>query len=235
MQTIDRIEYRTAASEIEAENELNPSSEIFDPFGFHKQGGTFDFKNKKIVKLDQPLFENLQTKASKRFNQPTALVVKVDNTHSTSIIEWDEDFDLGLRYLKPYPDYTLVSDNSTLLVEMLSEIDSILKNEYDWDEIDYRKPTPEDINYAKIILTEFVTIVGCDGYLLTKPYISNFEEGGASIKWKIGDRTLYLEIGQNISIYTKVWRESNKACSIERPLFQTDYLQLWEWIINADL
>ena len=118
---------------------------------------------------------------------------------------------------------------------MLSEIDNLLKNEYDWDEIDYIKPTPEDINYAKSVLTDFVFTISYEGYTLKKPYISNFEEGGASIKWKIGDRTLYLEIGQNVSIFSKVWRESGKPHTIDRPLFKKDYLLLWKWVINEQL
>ena len=232
---MDRVEYRTIADIAKSEDEFSPSFKISDPFGFYNQAEMFDFESKRIVELGQLLFENLQTKANRRFNQPTALMVEVDNTDSTSIIEWNEDFDLVLQYLKPYPNYTVVSSNSTLLVEMLSEIDSLLRNEYDWDEIDYIKPTPQDIVCAKIILTEFVTVVGNSGYLLRKPYISNFEEGGASMKWKIGDRTLYLEVGQNISIYTKTWKESGKRCSIEKPLFQRDYIQLWEWVIDADV
>ena len=186
----------------------------------------FDFKNKKIVTLDQP-------KAGKPFNQSTALVPKVDNTHSTSISKWNEDFDLGLRYLKPYPNYRLVRDNATLLVEMLSEIDSILKNEYDWDEIDYRKPMPEDINHAKIVLTEFVTIIGCEGYLLTKPYISNSEDGGAKIEWHLDKRSLYLRIDRLESVATTMEDNPNGTTVIDdKPLLPQSYLSLWKWIIN---
>ena len=124
--------------------------------------------------------------------------------------------------------------NDILLRDMLSEIESLLKNEYDWDEIDYRKPTPEDINRSKDVLTEFVSIIDSEGYSLKRPHISNFEEGGASIKWKIGDRTLYLEITQNESGFSKVWRESGKRLGIERPLLKKDYLRLWKWIINEE-
>ena len=124
-------------------------------------------------------------------------------------------------------------NNYILLEKMLSEIDSLLKNEYDWDEIDYRKPTLEDISRAKSVLIDFVFTIN-EEYLLKKPYISNFEEGGASIKWKIGDRTLYLEIAQNDSVVSKVWRESGKTLAKERPLLKKDYLRLWKWIINEE-
>lgn len=125
-----------------------------------------------------------------------------------------------------------IAKNRILLQEMLSEIASLLDNEYDWDEIDYQKPTPEDIKRSKDVLTEFVSIIDSEGYSLKRPHISNFEEGGASIKWKIGERTLYLEITQNESGFSKVWRESGKRLGIERPLFKRDYLRLWKWVIK---
>lgn len=152
--------------------------------------------------------------------------------HNLSRIEYHYNYTYGnsvvilfVRFKHP---------NEILLQEMLSEIDSLLKNEYDWDEIDYRKPTAADIDHAKVVLREFVSTISSKGYSVKKPYISNFEEGGASIKWKIGDRTLYLEIGQNESIVSKVWRESGKPRAIERPLHKKDYLRLWKWIINAE-
>lgn len=124
--------------------------------------------------------------------------------------------------------------NDILLQEMLSEIENLLDNEYDWDEIDYQKSTPEDIKRSKDVLTEFVSIIDSEGYSLKKPHISNFEEGGASIKWKIGERTLYLEITENESGFSKVWRESGKRLGIERPLLKRDYLRLWKWVINEE-
>lgn len=178
--------------------------------------------------------------------QPTALgvcfetpygvfILQLDALEAGGVVSYYRSWNLGLLPLKSYLDPTVLDNNFTLLREMLSEIDSLLMNQCDWDEIDYRKPTSQDINCAKDTLIKFVEIIGYADHLLTKPYISNFEEGGASIKWKIGDRTLYLEVGQNISIYTKTWNESGKRCSIERPLSQRDYLQLWEWVIDADL
>ena len=123
-------------------------------------------------------------------------------------------------------------NNHILLGEMLSEIDSLLKNEYDWDEIGYRKPTFEDIRRAKSVLIDFVFTISYEGYSLKKPHISNFEEGGASIKWKIGDRTLYLDIALNESVASKIYRESGKTIAEDQPLLKKDYLRLWEWIIN---
>lgn len=138
------------------------------------------------------------------------------------------------RLLKQPNELIISAKDRILLQEMLSEIESLLENEYEWDEIDYRKPTPEDISRAKSVLIDFVSTISRKGYLLKKPYISNFEEGGASVKWKIGDRTLYLEIGQNVSIFSQVWRESGKPRAIEKPLLKKDYLRLWKWVINEE-
>lgn len=146
-----------------------------------------------------------------------------------------ENKDFVVKHLLKQPNELIISaKNRILLQEMLSEIESLLENEYDWDEIDYRKPTPKDIKRSRDVLTEFVSIIDTEGYSLKKPHISNFEEGGASIKWKIGERTLYLEITQNESGFSKVWRESGKRLGIERTLLKKDYLRLWKWVINEE-
>ena len=177
--------------------------------------------------------EIYKTNVNRQFNQPTALAIEVDNTDSTSIIEWNEDFDLALWSFKSYPNYRLIRDNSTLLVEMLSEIDSLLENEYDWDEIDYRKSTHEDINYAKIILTEFVNVISYGGKVLTKPYISNSEDGGAKIEWHSGERSLYLRINCFESIATTMEDNPDGTTTIlDKPFSPQSYLSLWKWIIN---
>ena len=139
---------------------------------------------------------------------------------------------LGRRQYNP----SIITENSILLVEMLSEIDSLLKNEYDWDEIDYRKPTLKDISHAKSILTEFVfvTTIGYEGYSLTKPYISNSEDGGAKIEWHLDKRSLYLRIGSLESVATMIEDKPDGTTTIDdKPFLQKSYLSLWEWIING--
>ncbi len=153
--------------------------------------------------------------------------MKLDYPESSSAI-------VARRKLKQPNDIIISAKNDIILREMLSEIESLLDNEYEWDEIDYQKPTPEDIKRSKDVLTEFVSIIDTEGYALKKAHISNFEEGGASIKWKIEERTLYLEITQDESSFSKVWRESGKRLGIERPLLKKDYLQLWKWLINEE-
>lgn len=192
-----------------------PSTQISDPSDFHKQ-------DEDIPK----------TKVDMRFDQPTAPRTEVDDTDSTPTFGWGEDFNLELPYPKPYPDSAVLDSNSTLLREMLSEIDVLLTNEYDWDEIDYRKPTVEDINFAKDTLIKFVTVIGGEGCLLTKPYISNSEDGGAKIEWHSDNskRSLYLRITCHESVATKIWDESDETNIADESFSQENYLSLWKWI-----
>ena len=217
MQDTHSVEHGNTASRIEVLNVFNPSAQISDSFDFHKQ-------DEDIPKW---------TKVGTRFDQPTASRIEVDDTDSTPIFEWGEDFNLGLPYPKPYPNFTVLDSNSTLLREMLSEIDALLTNEYDWDEIDYRKPTLEDINFAKDTLIKFVKVISCyEGCSLTKPYISNSEDGGAKIEWHSDNnkRSLYLRIACHESVATKIWDESDKTNINNEPFLQENYLSLWKWI-----
>lgn len=234
MQTTDRMKHGITASETGVKNVFNPFSQTFAPFGVPQESETFDFNNQNIVEFNKHQSENLLAKVGKGFNQSTALVVVVDSPDSIPIIEWVEDFNLEIPYLKPYPNSTVLDNNSTLLREMLSEIDGLLMNEYDWDEIDYRKPTLEDLNFAKDTLIKFVTVIGCyGGYLLTKPYISNSEDGGAKFEWHSNDRSLYLRINRFESVATKIEDELDGTTTIvDKPVLQQDYLSLWKWIIN---
>ena len=240
MRTIHTTEDEIITSGIEVMNVLNPSTQIFAPFDFRKQLETTDENivefNQHLINqhlINQHLFENLWTEVGTRFNQSTALRVVVDSTYSIPIFERDKDFNLGLRHLKPYPNSAVLDKNSTLLREMLSEIDGLLTNEYDWDEIDYRKPTLEDINFAKDTLIKFVTVIGYyEEYSLTKPYISNSEDGGAKIEWHSDNskRSLYLRIACHESVATKIWDESDETNIDNEPFLQENYLSLWKWI-----
>ena len=206
-------------------------------------------RNKESRERREFVFDNKQSKSeslsytairqSNAFSMPAVVVIVPADPplpeYQYNYRHNDKDFVVRRLFTFKQPnEFTISAKNHILLQEMLSEIESLLKNEYDWDEIDYRKPTPEDINRSKDVLTGFVSIIDSEGYLLEKPHISNFEEGGASIKWKIGDRTLYLEIAQSDSFVSKVWKESGKTLAKERPLFKKDYLRLWKWIINEE-
>ena len=115
-----------------------------------------------------PAFRNENTGTEiKQLSQPLTV-------HGMPLREFNYDHtykDSNSRLLFGFKQYrrAIVSvNNYILLEEMLSEIDSLLKNEYDWNEIDYRKPTLEDISRAKSVLIDFVFTIGYEGYLLKK-------------------------------------------------------------------
>ena len=244
MSTIRRIEHETTASKIEsitiAESPLRSSS--FSDYG--EGFTTLNFENKNIAELNQYPSESLWNTAGGQFNPSCPLEAEVDTIygttviHGTTVIQFKNDYrhkdsHLRLLFLKPYPKTTVLANNSTLLIEMLSEIDNLLKNEYDWDEIDYRKPTPEDIDRAKLVLTEFVFIMNYGEYSLQKPHISNSEDGGAKIEWHSDKRSLYLRIDRLESIATKIQDEPDGTTTVDTKSFrQQDYLSLWKWISN---
>ena len=240
MSTIRRIEHETTASKIEpmtiAESPLRNSPFYYDH--------TFNFENENIAELNQYPSESLWNTAGGQLNPSYPLEAEVDTTYGippiygTLVIQFKNDYrhkdsHLRLLFLKPYPKTTVLANNSTLLIEMLSEIDNLLKNEYDWDEIDYRKPTPEDIDRAKLVLTEFIFIMNYGEYSFQKPHISNSEDGGAKIEWHSDKRSLYLRIDRLKSIATKIQDEPDGTTTVDtKPFQQQDYLSLWKWISN---
>lgn len=233
MPTTSRIEHGTTASKIElmtiAESPLQSP-----PFSDYGEGFTmFNFENKNIAAPNPYPSESLWNTVGGQFNPSSALEAEVDTTYRTSVIQWHTDSDLMLLFLKPHPKTTLLANNSILLREMLSEIDNLLKNEYDWDEIDYRKPSPEDIDCAKLVLIEFVFIMNYGEYSLQKPHISNSEDGGGKIEWHSDKRSLYLRIDCLKSIATKIQDEPDGTTTVDtKPFRQQDYLSLWKWISN---
>ena len=167
-------------------------------------------------------------------NTITNLIIWLPRAIRSSHADMPTQSSVGWSESKQQLQEILSVNNHILLEEMLSEIDDLLKNEYDWDEIDYIKPTPEDINYAKSVLTEFVTTIGYEGYSLTKPYISNSEDGGAKIEWHLDKRSLYLRIGSLESVATMIEDKPDGTTTIDdKPFLQKSYLSLWEWIING--
>ena len=210
----------------------------------------------RVFQKELEPFEDLWTPVEDLLDLSTALMTafgdKVDRIYGGTMIRWVEDLNVVqppipdpnstllremLNFGRPlilYPNSTVLENNSTLLREMLSEIDGLLMIEYDWDEIDYRKPTLEDINVAKDTLIKFVTVIGgCEGYLLTKPYISNSEDGGAKLEWHSGERSLYLRIDHLESVATKIVDTPDGTTTIDdTPFLQQSYLPLWKWLIN---
>lgn len=233
MQDRHPVEHGITASRSDVMN-VPASSPNFDPLVSQKPFEPFDLENENVVEINQHPFEKLWAKVGTRFYPSTALGVEVVSTYGMPMIEWNETLYLEEWYPKPYPNSIVLDANSTLLREMISAIDGLLTNEYDWDAIDYRKPTLEDINFAKDTLIKFVTVLGgCEGYLLTKPYISNSEDGGAKLEWHSGERSLYLRINRPEPVATTIVDNPDGTTTIDRkPFLQQSYLSLWKWLIN---
>jgi len=189
---------------------------------------TLNFGDEDTGNTQQPPFGSLSHTEKRQRSQPV-----ISNTLGITYRITPSPYkDPNFSVLVIKPDRRTIPDNSILLQEMLSEIDDLLKNEYDWDDIDYRKPTPEDISRAKFVLIDFVFTMSYEGYLLKKPYISNSEDGGAKIEWHSDKRSLYLRIDRRKSIAAKIQDEPDRTTVHTNPFLQQDYLSLWKWIIN---
>lgn len=146
---------------------------------------------------------------------------------------WHEPSHLENLPPEPHIKSEVLEGNSTLLTEMLSKIDSLLENKYDWDDIDYKHPTLEDMKSAKVTLTKFVKVITYSGHSLTEPDIFNSEDGGATIEWHLDNRSLYLRLDCSKSVATKIEDEDSETTTIvDMPFEQKSYLPLWKWIIN---
>ena len=117
----------------------------------------------------------------------------------------------------------------------MDQIDDLLTDEYDWDEIGYEKPRPEDMENAKSIMSEFISSISSAGYSLFSletPSISNGENGGATIEWRENEKSLYFDISHQSAKCTKVWKEGKRTIVRTNKLRKSDYVKVWEWIIN---
>lgn len=131
----------------------------------------------------------------------------------------------------------LFEDNihELLYQKILDQIDELLTKEYDWDDIGYEKPYPKDIDYAKRIMLDFISSISSAGYSLfslESPFISNGENGGATIEWRESGRSLYFDIKYQNAKFTKVWKEGKNTIVRTYQFHKTDYVKVWEWIIN---
>ena len=138
-------------------------------------------------------------------------------------------------------EYELTSENISeftnkiIFKKVSDQIDELLTNEYDWDEIGYEKPRPKDIDYAKRIMSDFIASISSAGYSLDSleaPFISNSEYGGATIEWRESEKSLYFDIKHQSAKWTKVWKEDKRTIVRTNKLRKTDYVQVWEWIID---
>ena len=122
----------------------------------------------------------------------------------------------------------------TELKTTIKEIDTLLLNDYAWEEIGYLKPTKKDIERSKVIYTLFHTVIEQAGYTIKKPYVSSYEEGGASLAWYSDNKTLYLEINKDHTIATKLWDDDDKTYVTDEYIETKDFVNVWEWYLDNE-
>ena len=113
------------------------------------------------------------------------------------------------------------------------QIDELLNKDYDWDSIGYEEPSERDLNYAKDSMSDFITTISLKGYTLPLPYISNGEDGGATMKWSVGERILYFDIKYKSKTFTKVWNQNQETLVETYKLHKNLYTEIWEWLNNG--
>lgn len=114
---------------------------------------------------------------------------------------------------------------------VLGKIDELMDSDYDWSEIGYEKPTQENIEYAKSYISKFINAMSLQGYKIFVPYISNSENGGATLKWNKDGRILYFDILYKDNKYTNVWDIEDKTFVETKELVKRLHAELWEWLI----
>ena len=127
------------------------------------------------------------------------------------------------------------SSNDILSQKIFEEINDLLTNEYDWNEIGYEKPRTEDMDRARNVMSDFISSINSAGhslFSLDTPNISNGENGGATIEWHENGRSLYFDINHQSAKFTKVWREGKNTIVRTKNLRKSDYVKVWEWIID---
>lgn len=153
----------------------------------------------------------------------------INENHQWNLIigQFEDNIHLGLDFNQP--------NYGSLYQKILDQIDELLTKEYDWDDIGYEKPYPKDIDYAKRIMLDFISSISSAGhslYSLEAPFISNGENGGATIEWRESGRSLYFDIIHQNAKFTKVWREGKNTIVRTDKFHKADYVKVWEWIIN---
>ena len=116
--------------------------------------------------------------------------------------------------------------------DALDQIEKLLASEYDWEYIDYLPPEKRHLDFAKGILSQFVSTLTHKSYIVKRPYVSNSPQGGAKLEWHADKRSLYLELNCHSPTYTKITDNPNGTTTIDsQDLIPTPetYLSLWKW------
>ena len=91
----------------------------------------------------------------------------------------------------------------------------------------------KNMNYAKKFMSNFITAISLNGYTLPLPHISNGEDGGATIRWRVGERILYFDIKYRSAKYTKVLNQNEETLYENHRLRKSLYIEICDWLYNG--
>ncbi len=113
-------------------------------------------------------------------------------------------------------------------------LDSIARREDDWDGYGSPKPTEATLDNAKLLLEIFLESVISAGYRWLTPFISSDEEGNVTAEWSRDSHRLHIQIGEDEAEYIQVWGPNIDTEMHVDFLTRTDYLPLWEWLLDEE-
>lgn len=117
--------------------------------------------------------------------------------------------------------------------QILERFDVITRRDDNWDERGSKKSDELAVRNAKDLMEKLLDAVISEGYPWFMPFISSDEDGYITAAWHKGKHELHLDITETEVEYTKVWGIKIDTEMHEGVLKSDDYLELWEWLLNA--
>jgi hypothetical protein len=156
-------------------------------------------------------------------------------------VQWvpRREFDTSsLKTASPTTDERLapIVKNPTLQFQwrqILERFDVIARRENNWDERESKKPNELALSNAKNLMKEMLDAVISEGQPWLMPFISSDEDGYITAAWHNGEHELHLDITETEVEYTKVWGIKIDTEMHEGVLKSNNYLELWEWLLDA--
>lgn len=117
--------------------------------------------------------------------------------------------------------------------QILERFDVITRRDDNWDERGSKKSDELAVRNAKDLMEKLLDAVISEGYPWFMPFISSDEDGYITAAWHKGKHELHLDITETEVEYTKVWGIKIDTEMHEGVLKSDDYLELWEWLLDA--
>ena len=217
-------------------NRISPDYDMITQF-FSRQKPIWKWEPEHPINLPFYVKKDIPTtilRKREEFQPPHTLVIigprvtqKVTVTTHRKFLRWEI-----LRHIIKYTFSSDKDEDIQISQKVLHQINELLTKEYDWDSIDYEKPNPKDIDYAKRIMSNFMSSISSAGYTLEIPTISNCEDGGATMRWRKNERSLYFDISRQLTEATKIWKDDGKPLSMTEELCPDNYVEIWKWLID---